>query len=164
MTCRLVIERLEIKCERLEFYREAIAIDLQQANSSIRILQNRIDRMDRKRLEKQNDLMKHLSKVSKLSKPQNMKAMRIKAELSIGEVHSETGLSKSVISRIENGEIKKPSWNTLFKLILFYESYEQYRLSTVCERTRLQKVTQKAQPWSAFIMYNDLTFKGQYPY
>jgi len=163
MPSKQTIERLKKKCELLEFYREAVAVDLAQANGRIKVLMDRIDRMDRKRLEKQNDVMRHLSKVSALSKPHNMKAMRIKAELSIGDVQSETGISKSVISRIENGQTKNPSWDTLFKLILFYESEEQYREATVCERTRLQKVIQKAQPWSRFVMYNDPTYKGQFP-
>jgi len=164
MSSKQTIERLKKKCELIEFYREAVAIDLAQANGRIKILMDRIDRMDRKRLEKQNDLMNHLSKVSELSKPHNMRAMRIKAELSIGEVQSETGISKSVISRIEHGKTKTPSWNTLFKLILFYESEEQYRLSTVCERTRMRKVIQKAQEGSAFRMYNDPTYRGPFPY
>ena len=163
MTSKLVIERLENTCELLESDREAVAVDLAQANGRIKVLMDRIVRMDKKRLEKQNDLMKHLSKVSKLSNPNNMKEMRLRTELSIGDVHSETGLSKSVISRIENGQTKNPSWDTLFKLILFYENYEQHRLSTVCERTRLQKVIQKAKPWSRFVMYNDPTYMGQFP-
>ena len=150
MTSRLVIERLENKCERLEFYREAIAIDLQQANSSIKVLQNRIDRMDRKRLEKQNDLMRHLSKVSGFSRPHNMKAMRLKAELSIGEVQRETGLSKSVIWRIENGKTKNPSWDALFKLILFYEDYEQDTLGTVCKLTEIRIAIKKAKEGFAY--------------
>jgi len=150
MTSRLVIERLENKCERLEFYREAIAIDLQQANSSIKVLQNRIDRMDRKRLEKQNDLMRHLSKVSELSRPHNMKAMRLKSELSIGEVQSETGLAKSVICRIENGKTKNPSWDALFKLILFYEDYEQYTLGKVCKLTEIRIAIKKAKEGFAY--------------
>ena len=163
MSSKQTIERLKKKCELIEFYREAVAIDLAQANGRIKILMDRIERMDKKRLEKQNDLMNHLSKVSELSKPHNMRAMRLKADLSLGEVQSETGISKSVISRIENGKTKTPSWNTLFKLILFYESYEQHRLSTVCGRTRLQKATQKAEPWTTFVMYNDHTYKGQFP-
>ena len=163
MSSKQTIERLKKKCELIESYREENALELQGANGRIQVLMDRIERMDKKRLEKQNDLMNHLSKVSELSKPHNMRAMRIKADLSLGEVQSETGISKSVISRIENGKTKTPSWNTLFKLILFYESYEQHRLSTVCGRTRLQKATQKAQPWTTFVMYNDDTFKGQFP-
>ena len=139
MNNRRIIERLENECELLESYREAVALDLAQANGHIQVLMDRIDRMDRKRLEKQNDVMRHLSKVSALSKPHNMKAMRKNAELSIGDVHNETGISKSVISRIENGETKKPSWDTLFKLILFYESHEQQILKIECKTTRIQK-------------------------
>ena len=90
--------------------------------------------------------------------------MRINAELSIGEVQSETGLSKSVIWRIENGQTKMPSWDTLFKLILFYESEEQCRVAGVCERTRMRKVIQKVQQGSAFRMYNDPRYKGPFPY
>ncbi len=164
MSSKQTIERLKKKCELIEFYREAVAIDLAQANGRIKVLMDRIDRMDRKRLEKQNEVMRHLTKVSVLSKPHNMKAMRIKAELSIGDVQSETGLSKSVISRIENGKTKNPSWDTLFKLILFYESEEQYREATVCERTRMRKVIQKVQEGSAFRMYNDPTYRGPFPY
>ena len=93
-----------------------------------------------------------------------MKEMRINAELSIGEVQSETGLSKSAIWRIENGETKNPSWDALFKLILFYESEEQYRVANVCERTRMRKVIQKVQQGSAFRMYNDPTHRGPFPY
>ena len=163
MSNKQTIERLEKRLELLESYREENALELQRANGRIQVLMHRIERMDKKRLEKQNDLMNHLSKVSELSKPHNMRAMRIKADLSLGEVQSETGISKSVISRIENGKTKTPSWNILFKLILFYESYEQHRLSTLCERNRLQKATQKAEPWTTFVMYNDHTYKGQYP-
>ena len=164
MPSKKTIERLKKKCELLEFYREAVALDLAQANSRIKILMDRIDRMDSKRLEKQNELMKHLTRVSKLSKPNNMKEMRINAELSIGEVQSETGLSKSAIWRIENGETKNPSWDALFKLILFYESEEQCRVAGVCERTRMRKVIQKVQQGSAFRMYNDPTHRGPFPY
>ena len=164
MPSKKTIERLKKKCELLESYREAVAIDLAQANSRIKILMDKIDRMDNKRLEKQNELMKHLTRVSKLSKPNNMKEMRINAELSIGEVQSETGLSKSAIWRIENGETKNPSWDALFKLILFYESEEQYRVANVCERTRMRKVIQKVQQGSAFRMYNDPTHRGPFPY
>jgi len=139
MSSKQVIERLKNKCELLESYHEAVAQDLEKANGRIEILQNRIDRMDRKRLEKQNELMKHLTKVSVLSKPQNMKELRLRAELSIGEVQSETGLSKSVIWRIENGKTKNPSWDALFKLILFYEGNEQYRVAGVCKRTEYRK-------------------------
>ena len=146
MNNRRIIERLENECELLESYREAVALDLAQANGHIQVLMDRIDRMDSKRLEKQNELMKHLTRVSKLSKPNNMKEMRINAELSIGEVQSETGLSKSVIWRIEQGETKNPSWDALFKLILFYESEEQYRVASVCERTRVRKAIQKENP------------------
>ena len=164
MPSKQTIERLKKKCELLEFYREAVAVDLAQANGRIKVLMDRIDRMDRKRLEKQNEVMRHLTKVSALSKPHNMKAMRIKAELSIGDVQSETGISKSVISRIENGKTKNPSWDTLFKLILFYESEEQCRVAGVCERTRMRKVIQKVQQGSAFRMYNDPTHRGPFPY
>jgi len=87
MTSKLVIERLENTCELLESDREAVAVDLAQANGRIKVLMDRIVRMDKKRLEKQNDLMKHLSKVSKLSNPNNMKEMRLRTELSIGDVH-----------------------------------------------------------------------------
>ena len=163
MPSKKTIERLKKKWELSEFYREVIANELWQANHFIEVLQNRMGRMDRKRLEKQNELMKHLTRVSKLSKPNNMKEMRINAELSIGEVQSETGLSKSVIWRIENGQTKMPSWDTLFKLILFYESEEQCRVAGVCERTRMRKVIQKVQQGSAFRMYNDPRYKGQFP-
>jgi len=146
MPSKKTIERLKKKCELLESYREAVAVELAQANGRIKVLIDRIDRMDSKRLEKQRELMKHLARVSKLSKPHNMKEMRIKADLSIGEVHSETGLSKSVIWRIEQGETKNPSWDALFKLILFYESEEQYRVASVCERTRVRKAIQKENP------------------
>ena len=139
MPSKQTIERLKKKWELSEFYREVIANELWQANHFIQGLQNRMGRMDRKRLEKQNDVMRHLAKVSVLAKPYNMKAMRKNAELSIGDVHNETGISKSVISRIENGETKKPSWDTLFKLILFYESHEQQILKIECKTTRIQK-------------------------
>ena len=150
MTSKLVIERLENKYERSEFYRDLIAQDLAKANDRIKILQNRIDRMDRKRLEKQNDLMRYLSKVSEYSRPHNMKAMRLKSELSIGEVQSETGLAKSVICRIENGKTKNPSWDALFKLILFYEDYEQYTLGTVCKLTEIRIAIKKANEGFAY--------------
>ena len=150
MTSKLVIERLEIQCERLEIYRDLVAQDLKKANDRIKILEDRIERMDRKRLEKQNELMKRLKKVSQLSKPHSMKEMRINADLSIGEVQSETGLSKSVICRIENGKTKNPSWDALFKLILFYEDYEQDTLGTVCKLTEIRIAIKKAKEGFAY--------------
>jgi transcriptional regulator with XRE-family HTH domain len=99
---------------------------------------------DSARLERQNDKIKYLQKVTRLSKPHNMKAMRIKAGFSLREVEEDTGLSRGIISKIENGKVKNPSWSTLFNLILFYESEEQYRLTEICERLRLQHSAENA--------------------
>jgi len=70
--------------------------------------------------------------------------MRIKAGFSLREVEEDTALSRGIISKIENGKIKNPSWSTLFKLILFYEDEEQYRLAGICERLRLERSAESA--------------------
>ncbi len=94
---------------------------------------------DLERLEKQNKRIKDLQRVSRLAGPHKMKAMRVKADLSLRVVEKDTGLSRGVISKIEKGETKNPSWNTLFKLILFYEQEEQYRLDTIYTSHRLEQ-------------------------
>ncbi len=99
---------------------------------------------ENRRLKNQTEKLNDLQRVSGLSSPHRMKTMRKKSGLSLREVEEETELSRSLLSKIENGKIKNPSWNTIFKLILFYESEKKYRLSRICERLRLQRSAENA--------------------
>jgi transcriptional regulator with XRE-family HTH domain len=55
-----------------------------------------------------------------------LKAARIRKELSLRAVESEVGISNAYLSQLEQGKIKQPSPNVLYKLSQLYDlSYKE---------------------------------------
>ena len=73
-------------------------------------------------LEKGIDRLNNLAVKTVIFNPADFKYMRGKLGLSLREVEAVTGLSNAYLSLLENGKIKKPSFEAINTLLKLYKA------------------------------------------